>query len=293
MGTNNRLLIEEAVELIEENLKTKLSLDELSERLCLSKYHLHRLFRAITGMPMIYYVRGRKLSSSLNELCDDRLNIIDIACEYDFEYEQSYVRAFKRLFRISPSQFRKQHCELPVIQRMDTSLIYNTSQGILIAPRYCKKPKFYLAGIKSLINHNENYIDGSANKNALNFYHHNRHKLNNCINPNMYYGLITYYDSPESDYYMPSVEVSEPFTNYPPFTCETIETCDYAVFRYVGFHSPEELNMKLLYKEYNLIDLQWKPVTNFKNAGKYHFERIDMKLCSSTYCEADIYMPII
>jgi AraC family transcriptional regulator len=111
MSLASRMMIEEAVLYIEENLKDKLSLDDISDRLCISKYHLHRLFRAITGMPLISYVRGRKLTSSLTELMDDKLNIIGIAYEYDFQYEQTYVRAFKQLFKITPSFFRQNQCE--------------------------------------------------------------------------------------------------------------------------------------------------------------------------------------
>ena len=292
MSLANRLLIEDVVELIEENLKNNLSLDEISERLCISKFHLHRLFKAITGMPLISYVRGRKLSSSINDLFDNSLNIIDIAYEYNFKYEQSYERAFKRLFRISPSIFRQQRCELSVVQQIDTSLINDISHGILIAPRYCIKPQFYLAGVKTLIDHSENQEIFTANVNARDFYHNHRLKLENCVNEHVYYGLVTYYESPKADFYIPSVEVLEPFSCNSLFTCHTIETCDYAVFRYVGFHSPDELNIQLLNELYDLIDMKWKTITKFKLMGQFHFERIDLKICSSTYCEADIYMPI-
>jgi len=292
MSLANQSLIEDVVVLIEENLKNYLSLDEISDGLGISKFHLHRIFKAITGMPLISYVRGRKLTSSLNDLFNTDLNIIDIAYEYNFEYEQSYVRAFKRLFGISPSIFRQQRCELSVVQRIDTSLLNDTSQGILFAPRYCLKPQFHLAGIKNLIVDSENQETFTANVNARDFYYNHRFELKNCVNEHIYYGLITYYDSPETDFYMPSVEVSEPFLYNPPFTCQTIETCDYAVFRYVGLHSPDELNIQLLNEVYDLIDTKWRNITKFKQAEQFHFEYMDLKICSTTYCEADIYIPI-
>jgi len=292
MNLANRQFIEDAVILIEENLKNKLSLDEISESLCISKFHLHRIFRAITGMPLISYVRGRKLSSSLTELFDYKLKIIDIAYEYNFEYEQSYERAFKQLFKISPSFFRQQRCELSVVQRIDTGLINDTSHGFLIAPRYCVKHKFYLAGMEAIIDQTENYKNNTTNTNALDFYYKSRLELANCVNEQIYYGFVTYSNSSNIDFYMPSVEVSEPFSSNPPFTCRTIEACNYAVFRYVGLHPPEDLNILLLKELYDLIYMKWKPMTQFKQAGRYHFERIDLKICSSNYCEADIYMPV-
>lgn len=42
------------------------------------------------------YVQSRKLTSSLNELLSTNMRIIDIGLNYGFDYEQSYIRAFRR-----------------------------------------------------------------------------------------------------------------------------------------------------------------------------------------------------
>ncbi len=293
MNVASRGLIEDAVVLIEDNLKTGMSLDEIAERLCISKFHLHRLFRAIAGNPLMTYVRGRKLTSSLLDLMDKELKIIDIAYEYNFQYEQSYERAFKQLFGLTPSEYRQKSCEIPIVPRMDTSLLNDISKGILIAPFYCTKSRFHLAGIRTMINHEENYIAGTANSKALDFYYNHRQELKNVSNEHIYYGLVTYYDFNQADYYMPSVEVSVPFDSDGIFTCQTIERSDYAVFRYAGLHSPEELTMKLLCEVYEAIEKVWLPKTSFKPTLQFHFERIDQHICREDYCEADIYYPII
>lgn len=292
MNVANRKLIEEAVTLIEDNLKTNLSLDQIAKQIGISKFHFHRLFKVITGSPLITYVRGRKLTSSLNDLLNDKLKIIDIAYEYNFEYEQSYERAFKQLFGLSPSAYRQKNCELPIIPRIDTSLFSDISKGIIITPWYCTMPKFYLAGIKTLINHIENYNTATANSSAMDFYYNQRPFIKNAINEHLYYGLVTYHDFYTADYYMPSVEVSEPFDSDSVFTCQTIEHSDYAVFRYVGLHSPEELTMKLLYEIYEVIETVWLPTTSFQPTRQYHFERMNQRICKKDYCEADIYFPI-
>lgn len=292
MNVANRQLIEDAVMLIEDNLKTDLSLDSIADRLSISKFHFHRIFKSITGTSLMTYVRGRKLTSSLLELSENRLNIIDIACEYNFKYEQSYNRSFKQLFGITPSAYRQNFCELPIVPRLDTSTLSDISSGLLIAPRYCTKSRFYLAGIRTLINHEENMEKATANAEALDFYYKSRYKLANVVHDSVYYGLITYYDFFTADYYMPSVEVSLPFDSDPLFTCQTIERSDYAVFRYVGFHSPQDLNFALLSEVYHTIMSVWLPATSFQPIRKYHFERIDQKNCRDDYCEADIYFPI-
>ncbi|MFT3983603.1 MAG: helix-turn-helix domain-containing protein [Lachnospiraceae bacterium] len=293
MNTANRELIEEATKFIEMNLKNELSLGELSSQLCISKYHLHRIFKAITGMPLMAYVRKRRLSESLTELRDEKLKIIDIACEYHFEYMQSYERAFKQLFGITPSAFRRHRCELPIIPRLDTKLLQDVSGGILTSPFYIKKPEFHLAGIRTLIWHQENYALGTANLSAVDFYYNRRLELETVMNESVYYGLVTSYHLNEADYYMPSVEVPHPVKKDSRFCYHTIKASDYAVFRYIGLHSPENLNMHLLSEIYQLIENVWIPSTSFSVDRAYHFERIDTKRCGSSYCEADIYYPIL
>ena len=70
---------EKVMEFIEGHLKEKITLEGISESVNISKYHLHRLFKAITGKRLMDYVRGRKLAMSIQDLSETDLRIIDIA----------------------------------------------------------------------------------------------------------------------------------------------------------------------------------------------------------------------
>ncbi|MDD4095466.1 MAG: helix-turn-helix domain-containing protein [Oscillospiraceae bacterium] len=293
MSNASRALIEEAVNVIESKLKEPLSLDVVSGHLHLSKYHLHRLFRSLTGQPMMTYVRGRRLSSSTTELLETDLRIIDIAAEYRFTHEQSYERAFKRRFGLSPADFRRRRTELSIDQRIDCGLIYDLPQGVLLSPRYCVLSAFCAAGVEELINHRENFEKITANALALKFHTHWRSMIPDRINDHIYYGIISYGEDPDTaNYYMPAVEIAREQALPAPFLCRAIPTQTYAVFRYVGFHAPEELSMQNLGALYALIDNIWYAHTSHKQAAPYHFERMDLRNCSPTYCETDIYIPI-
>ena len=309
MDIASRALIEEAVSLIENSVREPLSLDDVSGHLHVSKYHMHRLFKALTGQPLMTYVRGRRLSASVTELLETDHNIINIAEEFQFDYEQSYERAFKRLFGMTPGELRRRRCEIPVVHKIDCGLIYDLPQGVLLSPRYCIVPEFHVAGVEELINHAENREKGTANTLALDFYETLREKVPYRVNETVYYGLISYSENPAAaNHYMPCIEIASKQKSPKqmleeqnlagrklpePLQCRSIPTNTYAVFRYVGFHDPRMLSMQNLGSLYEVIDTLWYPSTQLKPAAPYHFERMDLAKCSSTYCEAEIYLPVI
>jgi AraC family transcriptional regulator len=92
---------------IEKGVKEGIYLNNLAEKYDLSEGHLRRLFRFAFKRTLGSYIRSRKLSASLDDLQKKDFNILDVALEYGFEYEQSYRRAFKNEFGITPGEYRK------------------------------------------------------------------------------------------------------------------------------------------------------------------------------------------
>jgi len=100
-------LLEYILSDIEEGIRKKVTACVLSKRHGLSEAHLRRLFSYTFNKTISGYIRSRILTESLNDLLHTDKNIIDIALEYGFGYEQSYSRSFRREFGISPNFFRK------------------------------------------------------------------------------------------------------------------------------------------------------------------------------------------
>ena len=279
------------VSLIEENIQKDLDLDMLANKTGLSKYYIHRIFKSLTGQSLMSYVRGRKLSLSLNELINTDLNIIDIAAEYRFSHEQSYIRAFKQQFNITPAQYRRVHCEMPVVEKLDIAMLSCDDNSFVVAPRMCIMPQFYLQGIEREIIHDHNYYHQDTNRLVDELEKVHLNKIVNPIDTSVYFGLVMYNANPKGRLYAACTQVKarapaqEPIKNY------TIPTHNYAVFRYVGMHSPRELNFRILLSLYEKINA-WKLETDYTQAGAYHIERIDLKNCSPEYCEMDIYVPV-
>jgi AraC family transcriptional regulator len=92
---------------IEKGIRTDINSDVIARKHTLSEGHLQRLFRSAYNQPIGLYIRSFKLTASINDLLNTDSNILDIALDYGFNYEQSYIRAFKRKFGITPGKLRK------------------------------------------------------------------------------------------------------------------------------------------------------------------------------------------
>ncbi len=284
--------LEKTVSYIEMNIKSKIMLEDIASSLYLSKYHFHRVFKTVTNKKLMEYVRMRKLSISIDDLLNTDYRIKDIAADYGFEHEQSYSRSFKKAFGINPSQFRLDKMQVPIIDKLDLSAIKPLETGIILTPSIVIRPEFYIVGIEHYVLVHENYNTNLANKLAKDFYYNHRKRILNAINPNILISLSTYkaITSNES-IYMPALEVMDSSNTPECMTKKKISTHKYALFKYIGSHSVNDITLKTLNCIYNHIQT-WLYHSQYIQDGRFHFEQIDNRVSKDDYCEADIYIPV-
>lgn len=99
--------LQKALDYIEENIKEDISLEQLSELCNYSPHHFHRIFQSIIGIPVADYIRKRKLSKAANDIITTDKNILEIAIDYGFNSNETFSRAFKKIFDITPIAYRK------------------------------------------------------------------------------------------------------------------------------------------------------------------------------------------
>lgn len=99
--------IKKSIEYIEHNLDKKIELKELADRVFLSKYHFHRIFHATVGEPVAEYIRKKRLMEAANELLNTNDKIVDIAFKYQFNSQEVFTKAFKKLYGMPPREFRR------------------------------------------------------------------------------------------------------------------------------------------------------------------------------------------
>lgn len=104
----NEEILEEIIGYIEENICSKLTVEDIAARAYISPVHLQRLFHNAFDMTIAEYVRYRKLQKALAFLYDTDRKVCDIAYDVGFEHESSFIRSFKREFGVTPHEARKQ-----------------------------------------------------------------------------------------------------------------------------------------------------------------------------------------
>lgn len=92
---------------IGEHLEDDLSLEELAGISHFSPFHFHRIFRAMVGESVSQYVRRLRLESAAVRLTQTDKPILELALAAGYASHESFTRAFKDAFGMSPSEFRK------------------------------------------------------------------------------------------------------------------------------------------------------------------------------------------
>lgn len=279
------------IDYIEENLYNKISLDDISLYTGVSKYYLHRIFKSLTGESIIEYVQSRKLTCSINELVNTDMRIIDIALNYGFDYEQSYIRAFKKNFGCTPLKIRSDKNPLSLIikEKINTNDILSIGNSITYNPHFVFRQKFNLIGLKHKILSKSG--DKTANAYGRDFFYNHKNKILNPINPHIYFGY-TDWSSNGFIYYTPSVQAPNSTKIPEGMTSISISAHKYVVFRFVGFFRPDDLNGRHVGRLLVQLYRKWILKSGYRFADTFRFEYIDTSMSEDNYCELYVYQPI-
>ncbi len=95
-----------------DHLDGDLSLDTLAEVACMSRFHWHRVFRAMTGETVADAVRRIRLLRAANALVLEDTPLGEIAARYGYPDLTSFSRAFRGAHGTSPGAFRTRGAQL-------------------------------------------------------------------------------------------------------------------------------------------------------------------------------------
>ncbi len=282
--------------IIESCTPSKVSIDFLSQQVNLSSSHLQKLFKIATGQPLMEYVRGRKLARSLEAILNTNLRIIDIANDYGFQHEQSYIRAFYKEFGCTPGVARKNGRILPIRERIVPEQLQSSDKGFIFGPEMVMVPSFYVIGKPHIFSTFDSQKDGlEPNKLAKQFYYDEMSRIPNVISHNVYIGHVkmnSRFNHTENIEYMPSVQVKDLSCVPTGLKGKVIPSHQCVRFRYVGEHHYEEISMVSAHDTYREIDSFFTGQSRYVTEYDYFIERMDIGTYDGVYCQMEWLFPV-
>lgn len=285
----------QCIDFIENNIKGDLTPEIIANKCGYSVFHFSRLFNINKGMPLMEYVKRRRLSLAAIDLFKGG-RIIDIALEYGFETHNGFSKAFKKEFGFTPTQY---------VKRMENYFTGNSIGnygGYIMNPIIVKKEAFKVAGygIKTNIaniNYTKDIASFWSNYEGENL----ESKMYEILNPPKHgeIGLcVPQSDESDDTIYLLGVMVN----NFNDVTDDMIAVevpeATYAVFTTPPVDTSEDLNDDAFP---NAIKSTWKYIFEewFKNSpyifdeSKMDFEFYDERCHGRKDTVMDVYIPVI
>lgn len=144
-----RARVERALDYLEANLTSPVAPAAVAQEAGFSLYHFHRIFRGLIGESMADYLRRRRLSEAARALLCSRERIIDLALMYQFESQASFTRAFRRVFGVTPGQYRRNGRPLLLLEkpRLTNLDLEHLADGVSLQPTIISLPAMRVVGL--------------------------------------------------------------------------------------------------------------------------------------------------
>lgn len=129
-------LVIKILDYIDNNLYSKISIDELSRLFYFNKDYIMRTFKRELNITIIDYINKKRVYNSLEKLKETNDSILKISISYGFSSIEYYSETFNKLLGVNPHTFRKftrndssiTYKDIELIRRNLTSLKYQLEQ---------------------------------------------------------------------------------------------------------------------------------------------------------------------
>src|SRR5262245_38545468 len=219
--------VSKALWFVESHSSDSIGLDDVAECAGVSRFHLSRAFAATTGVPIMRYLRGRRLTEAAKSLVLGADDILSVALDVGYGSHEAFTRAFRDQFGTTPEAIRKQG-DLRGIELLEAIRMADAPRKDLPPPRFEQKDSLLIAGLVEHYDSNSSAAGIPAQWQRL--APHQGHVPGQ--RDSLAYGVVYNTDDEGSMAYLCGVEVSS-FKELPEgFGSLRIPARRYAVFRH-------------------------------------------------------------
>src|ERR1700694_2734922 len=137
---------QKALWFIESHLADALTLDEIAAIGGIPRFHMVRAFAAATGLSVMRYVGGRRLSEAARAFADGAPDILTVALHADYGSHEAFTRAFRDHFGVTPETVRSL-TRLDNLRLQDPIVMDSTFIDNLQTPRFATGKPLLVAGL--------------------------------------------------------------------------------------------------------------------------------------------------
>lgn len=103
---NDDSLMERVIKVINDNLgNPDFNVEMLASEVCVSRAHLHRKMKEITGISTSEYIRNIRIEHASRLIRDRKINITQVAYAVGFNNQAHFSTVFKKHFGMTPSEY--------------------------------------------------------------------------------------------------------------------------------------------------------------------------------------------
>jgi YesN/AraC family two-component response regulator len=103
-------LMERIINTINEHISDpELSVDAIADQVGISRVHLHRKMKELTGQTPHNFIRNIRLKRAANLLSNQGMNVTEVMYACGFANSTSFSTVFKKFYGLSPRDYMKEH----------------------------------------------------------------------------------------------------------------------------------------------------------------------------------------
>lgn len=143
--------VRRGIDHVERHLDSEIALADVARAAGLSQWHFQRIFKALTNETLKTYIRSRRLACALDALREPKARIIEIALAAGFESQESFTRAFRKVYRMTPGEYRRigSRSLFPAKPEFDAAYLQHLHQGLSLAPSLQSWPAQRVVGLRT------------------------------------------------------------------------------------------------------------------------------------------------
>ncbi len=138
-----------AIFFMESNLDKRMLLKDVAKEALLSEFHFHRIFKSFNGETVKEFLTRLKIERSAMRLKHSDDDIGYIALENGYENHETFSRAFKKHFQITPQEYRESIQEVVLRKRTEYLKNFESLETLNVEEsRVVHIPELHLAYIR-------------------------------------------------------------------------------------------------------------------------------------------------